>query len=338
MMYEQATARVGRVTGETPADDLVIEADGLTKHFGKTAALRGVSLRASAGTVTAILGPNGAGKSTLIRVLSTLLRPDSGTARIGGYDVVREPRRVQSLIGLTGQALSVDSRLSGLENLTMFGRLHRLPWPVVHERSARLLEVFGLVEARTRAVQTYSGGMRRKLDLALSLISEPPVLFLDEPTTGLDTASRRALWDIIRGLVGQGATVLLTTQYLDEADTLAGYVVFIDAGQVAATGTPAELKARAGQLQLDLVAAAGADLGRLTAALGAFQIAADGPLLRVAVAGSGTQAVREVRDITAAASRAGVRIERLALHEPDLDDVYFQLTGHARPGEAEEVA
>src|SRR5580700_9007521 len=141
MMYEQATARVGRVTGETPADDLVIEADGLTKHFGKTAALRGVSLRASAGTVTAILGPNGAGKSTLIRVLSTLLRPDSGTARIGGYDVVREPRRVQSLIGLTGQALSVDSRLSGLENLTMFGRLHRLPWPVVHERSARLLEV-----------------------------------------------------------------------------------------------------------------------------------------------------------------------------------------------------
>jgi ABC-2 type transport system ATP-binding protein len=338
MMYEQATARVGRVTGETPADDLVIEADGLTKRFGKTAALRGVSLRASGGTVTAILGPNGAGKSTLIRVLSTLLRPDSGTARIGGYDVVREPRRVQSLIGLTGQALSVDSRLSGLENLTMFGRLHRLPWPVVHERSARLLEVFGLVEARKRAVQTYSGGMRRKLDLALSLISEPPVLFLDEPTTGLDTASRRALWDIIRGLVGQGATVLLTTQYLDEADALAGYVVFIDAGQVAATGTPAELKARAGQLQLDLVAATGADLGRLTAALGAFQIAADGPLLRVAVGGSGTQAVREVRDITAAASRAGVRIERLALHEPDLDDVYFQLTGHVRPGEAEEVA
>jgi ABC-2 type transport system ATP-binding protein len=340
MMYEQAAADVGRVTGGAPPGGLVIEADGLTKRFGKTDALRGVSLRASAGTVTAILGPNGAGKSTLIRILSTLLRPDSGTARIGGYDVTREPRRVQSLIGLTGQALSVDSRLSGQENLAMFGRLHRLAWPVVHQRSARLLEVFGLVEARKRAVQTYSGGMRRKLDLALSLISEPPVLFLDEPTTGLDTASRHALWDIIRGLVGQGATVLLTTQYLDEADALAGYVGFIDAGQVVATGTPGELKARAGQLQLDLVADASADLGRLTAALGAFQVTADGPrrAVRVAVGGSGTEAVRELRDITAAASQAGVRIERLALHEPDLDDVYFQLTGHARPGDAEEVA
>jgi daunorubicin resistance ABC transporter ATP-binding subunit len=340
MRYEQAAADVGPVTGETAVGDLVVEADGLTKRFGKTDALRGVSLRARAGTVTAILGPNGAGKSTLIRVLSTLLRPDSGTARIGGYDVAREPRRVQALIGLTGQALSVDSRLSGLENLAMFGRLHRLPWPVVHQRSARLLEVFGLGEARKRPVQTYSGGMRRKLDLALSLISEPPVLFLDEPTTGLDTASRHALWDIIRGLAGQGTTVLLTTQYLDEADALAGYVVFIDAGQVAATGTPAELKERAGQLQLDLVAAASADLGRLTAALGAFQVAADGPrqAVRVAVVSTGTQAVREVRDITAAAIQAGVRIERLALHEPDLDDVYFQLTGHARPGEAEEVA
>jgi daunorubicin resistance ABC transporter ATP-binding subunit len=340
MMYEQAAANVGRVAGETAAGDLAIEAGGLAKRFGKTDALRGVSVRAGAGTVTAILGPNGAGKSTLIRILSTLLRPDSGTARIGGYDVVREPRRVQSLIGLTGQALSVDSRLSGPENLAMFGRLHRLPWPVVHQRSAQLLEVFGLGEARKRAVQTYSGGMRRKLDLALSLISEPPVLFLDEPTTGLDTASRHALWDIIRGLVGHGATVLLTTQYLDEADALAGHVVFIDAGQVVATGTPAELKAWAGRLQLDLVAAASADLERLTAALGAFQVATDGPRLavRVAVGGSGIQAVREVRDITAAASQAGARIERLALHEPDLDDVYFLLTGHARPSETEEVA
>jgi ABC-2 type transport system ATP-binding protein len=340
MMYEQTAAGVERIAGETRAGDLVIEADGLTKRFGKTEALRGVSLLACAGTVTAILGPNGAGKSTLIRVLATLLRPDSGAARIGGYDVAREPRRVQALIGLTGQALSVDSRLSGLENLAMFGRLHRLPWPVVHQRSARLLEVFGLGEARKRPVRTYSGGMRRKLDLALSLISEPPVLFLDEPTTGLDTASRHALWDIIRGLAGQGTTVLLTTQYLDEADALAGSVVFIDAGQVVATGTPAELKARAGQLQLDLVAAASADLGQLTAALGAFQVATDGPrqAVRVAVGGTGTRAVRELRDITVAATQAGVRIERVTLHEPDLDDVYFQLTGHARPGEAEEVA
>jgi ABC-2 type transport system ATP-binding protein len=335
-----AATEVVRVTGDRPVGDLVIEADGLAKRFGKTCALRGVSLRAGAGTVTAILGPNGAGKSTLIRVLATLLRPDSGTARIGGYDVIREPRRVQALIGLTGQALSADSRLSGLENLAMFGRLHRLPWADVHQRSARLLEVFGLAEARKRPVQTYSGGMRRKLDLALSLISEPPVLFLDEPTTGLDTESRHALWDIIRGLVAQGTTVLLTTQYLDEADALAGSVVFIDSGQVVATGTPAELKARAGQLQLDLVAAASADLGRLTAALSAFQVAADGPrqAVRVAVGGTGTQALREVRDITTAAAEADVRIERVALHEPDLDDVYFQLTGLDRPGEAEAVA
>ena len=339
-MYEQARTVVGRLTGQTAPGDPVIEADGLTKRFGKTDALRGVSLRASAGTVTAVLGPNGAGKSTLIRVLCTLLRPDSGTARIGGYDVVRQPGQVQALIGLTGQALSVDSRLSGLQNLAVFGRLHRLPWPVVRQRSARLLEVFGLGEARKWPVQTYSGGMRRKLDLALSLISEPPVLFLDEPTTGLDTASRHALWDTVRGLAGQGTTVLLTTQYLDEADALAGSVVFIDAGRAVATGTPAELKARAGQLQLDLVAAAGADLGKLTAALSAFQVATDGPrrVVRIAVGGAGTQAVREVRDIAAAAALAGVRIERLSLREPDLDDVYFQLTGHARPGQKEEAA
>jgi ABC-2 type transport system ATP-binding protein len=340
MMYEQVPTDVVAVADKKVVGDLEIEADGLAKHFGKTDALRGVSLRASAGTVTAILGPNGAGKSTLIRILATLLRPDSGTARIGGYDVVREPRRVQALIGLTGQALSVDTRLSGLENLAMFGRLHRLPWPEVHQRSARLLEVFGLMDARKRPVQTYSGGMRRKLDLALSLISEPPVLFLDEPTTGLDTESRHALWEIIRGLVAQGTTVLLTTQYLDEADALAGSVVFIDTGQVVATGTPAELKARAGQLQLDLVAAASADLSRLAVALGAFQVATDSRrrAVRVAVGGTGTQAVREVRDITAVATQADVRIERVALHEPDLDDVYFQLTGHARPGETEEVA
>jgi oleandomycin transport system ATP-binding protein len=217
--------------------------------------------------VTGLLGPNGAGKTTMIRILATLLRPDAGTARVGGYDVVREPQRVQALIGLTGQSLSVDGKLSGPENLAMFGRLHRLPWPVVRERSARLLAVFGLDAAGKKAVRTYSGGMRRKLDLALSLIAEPPVLFLDEPTTGLDPVSRHALWDIIRGLARQGTTVLLTTQYLDEADALAGSVVFLNAGQVVATGTPAELKARAGQAQLDLVAASDADLARLTAAL-----------------------------------------------------------------------
>jgi daunorubicin resistance ABC transporter ATP-binding subunit len=317
-----------------------ITAAGLAKRYGQTAGLRGVSLQAGTGTVTALLGPNGAGKTTTIRILSTLLRPDAGVARVGGHDVVREPERVQALIGLTGQSLAVDGRLSGPENLAMFGRLHRLPWPVVRERSARLLEVFGLADAGRKTVKTYSGGMRRKLDLALSLIAEPPILFLDEPTAGLDPASRHALWDIIRGLVRRGAAVLLTTQYLDEADALADSVVFINAGQVVATGTPAELKARAGQAQLDLIAASDADLVRLVAALGAFRTAVDAPAraVHVTVTGGGTGGIGEMHAITGAAARAGARIERFSLHEPDLDDVYLQLTGHARPAAAGDAA
>ena len=317
-----------------------IEAVGLTKRYGKTAALRDVSLRATAGTVTALLGPNGAGKTTMVRILSTLLRPDAGTARVAGYDVAREPERVQAHIGLTGQSLSVDGKLSGPENLAMFGRLHRLSWPVVRERSARLLEVFDLADAGKKAVKTYSGGMRRKLDLALSLMAEPPILFLDEPTTGLDPASRHALWDIIQDLVKHGTTVLLSTQYLNEADALADSVVFIDAGQVVATGTPAELKARAGQAQFDLIAASDADVFRLTAALGAFAVVTDvaSRAVRVAVQGSGLDGTRELNAITGAAVRAGAGIERFSLHEPDLDDVYFELTGHPRPAPAGDAA
>ncbi len=291
----------------TGGAELAIAAAGLTKRYGKTAALCGVGLQARAGTVTALLGPNGAGKSTMVRILATLLRPDAGTARVGGYDVAREPERVRALIGLAGQSLSVDGKLSGPENLAMFGRLHRLAWPVVRERSARLLDVFDLGGAGRKAVKAYSGGMRRKLDLALSLMAEPPILFLDEPTVGLDPASRHALWDIIRGLVGRGTTVLLTTQYLDEADALAGSVVFIDAGRVVATGTPAELKARAGQAQFDLIAATGADVIRLTAALGALAVVTDQArrAVRVAVQGSGLDGIRELHAIAGAVVRAG---------------------------------
>lgn len=311
---------------------LAIDASGLAKRFGATAALDGAGLRASAGTVTALLGPNGAGKTTMIRILSTLLRPDAGRATVGGYDVVREPRRVQALIGLTGQSLSVDGKLSGPENLALFGRLHRLPWRAVRDRSARLLEVFSLAEAGKKAVRTYSGGMRRKLDLALSLMAEPPILFLDEPTTGLDPASRYALWTIIRDLAGRGTTVLLTTQYLAEADALADSVVFINAGQVVATGTPAGLKERAGQAQLDLTAVSDTDFARLTAALRGFTPASDAAsrAVRVAVRG-GAEGIRELNAITEAAVRAGARIERFSLREPDMDDAYFMLTGHARP-------
>jgi ABC-2 type transport system ATP-binding protein len=308
---------------------VAIEVADVTKRFGKTTALRGVSFTASAGAVTALLGPNGAGKTTMIRVLSTLLRPDAGTARVGGHDTAREPELVQAIIGLTGQALAVDGKLSGPENLTMFGRLHRLPWPIVRQRSARLLEAFGLSEAGRRPVKTFSGGMRRKLDLAVSLMAEPPVLFLDEPTTGLDPASRDALWDIIRGLVSHGTTVLLTTQYLNEADALADSVVFIDDGQVVASGTPAELKAQTGQVLLDLIAASDADLARLAAAFDGFK-AVGGPqrrTVRVAIGQGGTGGIRELGDIVAAAVQAGAHIERFALHEPDLDDVYRRLAG-----------
>src|SRR6202050_1274101 len=317
----------------TDGNEPAIAAAGLAKRYGKTAALCDVSLQARAGTVTALLGPNGAGKTTMVRILSTLLRPDAGTARVGGYDVVREPERVQARIGLTGQSLSVDGKLSGPENLAMFGRLHRLPWPGVREPSARLLDVFDLGDAGKKAVKTYSGGMRRKLDLALSLMAEPPILFLDEPTAGLDPASRHALWDIIRGLVGRGTTVLLTTQYLDEADALASSVVFIDAGRVVAAGTPAELKARAGQAHLDLIAATGADAIRLAAALGGLAVVTGQArrAVRVAVQGTGLDGIRELNAITGAVAAAGAGIERFSLREPDLDDVYFQLTDHARP-------
>jgi daunorubicin resistance ABC transporter ATP-binding subunit len=320
----------------TGGNEPAIAATGLTKRYGKTAALRDVSLQARAGAVTALLGPNGAGKTTMVRILSTLLRPDAGTARVGGYDVVRDPERVRARIGLAGQSLSVDGKLSGPENLAMFGRLHRLAWPVVRQRSARLLDIFDLGGAGKKAVRTYSGGMRRKLDLALSLMAEPSILFLDEPTAALDPASRHALWEIIRGLVGHGTTVLLTTQYLDEADALADSIVFIDAGRVVAAGTPAELKEQAGQAQFDLIAATDADVVRLTAALGALAVVTDQArrAVRVAVQGSGLDGIRELNAITGTAVQAGASIERFSLREPDLDDVYFQLTGHARPARA----
>jgi ABC-2 type transport system ATP-binding protein len=334
-MYEQnppaSDGSERRGTGPSPREAAIEVAD-VSRRFGQTAALRNVSFRANPAAVTALLGPNGAGKTTMIRILSTLLRPDAGTALVGGYDTARQPEKVQAIIGLTGQSLSVDAKLSGPENLAMFGRLHRLPWPAVRQRSARLLSAFGLDGAGKKPVKTYSGGMRRKLDLAVSLMAEPPVLFLDEPTTGLDPASRDALWDIIRGLVSRGTTVLLTTQYLDEADALADSVVFIDGGQVVASGTPADLKAQTGQAQVDLIAASDADLARLTVALAGFTTASDAPrrTVRVAIDHGGTSGLRELGDVVTAAVQAGACVERFTLHEPDLDDVYRRLTGRAK--------
>jgi ABC-2 type transport system ATP-binding protein len=329
MLYEQDVPRPAASQPGAGFGDVAIDVAEVTKRFGAISALDGVSFQADSGAVTALLGPNGAGKTTMIRILSTLLRPDAGTVCVGGYDTTREPEQVQAIIGLTGQSLSVDGRLSGPENLAMFGRLHRMPWPLVHDRSARLVATFGLADAGARPVKTYSGGMRRKLDLAVSLMAEPPVLFLDEPTTGLDPASRDALWDIIRDRVRAGTTVLLTTQHLDEADALADAVVFIDGGHVVATGTPAELKARTGRSQIDLIAASDADLGRLIPALAAFRMTSDAPrrTVRVAIDHEGTTGLRELSDVMAAVVQAEACVERFALHEPSLDDVYRRLTG-----------
>src|SRR5262245_35555182 len=242
-----------------------IEAEGLVKRFGKTTALAGVDLAVRPGAVLGLLGPNGAGKTTAVRVLATLVRPDAGRATVGGYDVEREPDRVRSLIGLTGQYAALDEELTGAENLLMIGRLLELSRADAKARAAQLLERFDLVEAGKRLVRTYSGGMRRRLDLAASLVSRPEIIFLDEPTTGLDPRARGEVWQIVRDLSAEGTTVLLTTQYLDEADRLASDVVVVDHGRVIASGTPAALKARVGGQTLDVRAADPADVARVAA-------------------------------------------------------------------------
>src|SRR5580700_4642075 len=233
----------------------VIEAEGLTKRFGATQALDGIDISAERGQVLALLGPNGAGKTTVVRILSTLLRPDAGRARICGYDVVSDAVQVRQLLALTGQYASVDEELTGTENLIMICRLLGLSRPASRARAREMLERFDLASAASRAVKTYSGGMRRRLDLAASLLGDPEILFLDEPTTGLDPRGRSQMWDTIRGVLAGGATVLLTTQYLEEADELASQIAVIDHGQVVASGTPAELKARTGSQTLQVRAA-----------------------------------------------------------------------------------
>ena len=312
------------------ADQAIISATGLARSYGQVHALNGVDLQVAPGTVLALLGPNGAGKTTTVRILSTLLKPDRGQATVGGYDVAREPEKVQGLIGLAGQSASVDEKLTGTQNLAMFGRLYRLRTKDAKARAAQLIEQFGLVEAADRPVRTYSGGMRRKLDLAASLIMASAVLFLDEPTAGLDPISRAALWTSIRQLVREGTTVLLTTQYLEEADQLADTVAVIDTGRVIATGTPAELKAQLGSTRLEVTASTEADFAALSALLPNLFSTADRETLTVGFRAdeTGVDGLRNMQTLIDAVLAGGVGIARYALREPTLDEAFLHLTGH----------
>jgi len=303
-----------------------IVAEGLVKRFGDTTALAGVDLAVRSGTVLGLLGPNGAGKTTAVRVLATLIRPDAGHATVGGYDVVRQAHQVRELIGLTGQYASVDETLTGTENLIMIGRLLGLSRRDSRARAAELLARFGLSDAANRAAGKYSGGMRRRLDLAASLVGRPKMLYLDEPTTGLDPRARNEVWEIIRGLVADGVTVLLTTQYLDEADQLADEIVVIDHGKVIATGTAAQLKAQTGAQTVTVRPADRDDFEKIAVNV---EHVASGPIDR-----SGDVISAPVTDPSALAGLirrlddAGLSVAELSLRSPSLDEVFLSLTGH----------
>jgi oleandomycin transport system ATP-binding protein len=313
-----------------------IEAEGLAKRFGKTTALAGIDLAARAGTVLGLLGPNGAGKTTAVRILTTLLPPDAGRATVGGYDVVRDAHRVRQLIGLTGQYASVDDGLTGINNLIMIGRLLGLPRREARARARELLARFELSDAASRPVKTYSGGMRRRIDLAASLVGRPRVLFLDEPTTGLDPYSRSDAWTMIRALVSDGVTVLLTTQYLDEADQLAHDIAVIDHGKVIATGTPDELKSTVGDQVLEVAPADPARLpevadvlARCTGAVPATEPESGRVTARVIDVGAFPAIVRQLDD-------DGIAIAQFSLRKSSLAEVFLTLTGHrAETGQAD---
>jgi ABC-2 type transport system ATP-binding protein len=306
---------------------LMIEASGLTKRYGSTQALAGVDLQVPTGSILAVLGPNGAGKTTAVRILTTLATPDGGRAAVAGHDVVRDAAAVRTCIGVTAQDATVDLALTGRQNLVMIGRLSGLGRKAARERATELLQRFELTDAADRVLKGYSGGMRRRLDLAAGIVTRPPVLFLDEPTTGLDPTSRSRMWQVIRDLVAEGTTLLLTTQYLDEADQLADRVAVIDHGRVIAEGTPGDLKAQTGGARLEVTlsapdpTAAGALAPYVT---GEVAVSQDGRRLQAAVASAAGLATTVIRALDV----AGITVDDIEVHQPSLDDVFFALTGH----------
>jgi ABC-2 type transport system ATP-binding protein len=315
-------------------DQAIIIRD-LKKSFKGLKVLNGINLSVERGTMLALLGPNGAGKTTAVRILSTLLKPDSGEVLVNGFNVVSDGDKVRSVIGLTGQYAAVDEYLTGFENLEMMGRLYHLSKADSKKRAKELLEQFDLLEAADRPAKTYSGGMRRRLDLAASLVAMPEVVFLDEPTTGLDPRSRIAMWNVIEQLMDGGATILLTTQYLEEADKLADRIAVIDHGRVIAEGTSDELKSRVGKDRLELAISPSSNFDQAIKIIDgdAIQTDLEGRTISFTTNGS----VKEVKNVLDRMEHAGIEIDSLSLHKPTLDDVFLHLTGHQATAESQEI-
>jgi ABC-2 type transport system ATP-binding protein len=314
--------------------EYAIEAKNLTKAYGENKVLKGISLKVKRGSMLALLGPNGAGKTTTVRILSTLLNFDGGTVTVEGYDIKKESDSVRRVIGLTGQSAAVDELLTGRENLIMMGRLYRLTTTSAKARAQELLEEFDLVDAAERPAKTYSGGMRRRLDLAVSLIATPPVIFLDEPTTGLDPRSRLAMWDIIEGLMAKGTTILLTTQYLEEADQLADQIVVIDGGKVIAEGTAAELKSKVGKDRLELTFKNSANFKSAVEVLKKQVVESDEKEHTVTIVIKETD--KDVKRTLEILSDSKLEVVSMAIHKPTLDDVFLTLTGKQKSDEEKE--
>lgn len=308
--------------------DYVIEAKGLQKSYGKNHVLKGIDLKVERGTMLALLGPNGAGKTTTVKILSTLLGFDKGTVAIEGYDVRSEADKVRSVIGLTGQSAAIDELLTGRENLVMMGRLYHLTKQSATDRAQELLEEFDLVDAAERPAKTYSGGMRRRLDLAVSLIATPPVIFLDEPTTGLDPRSRIAMWEIIENLKKKGSTILLTTQYLEEADQLADRIVVIDGGKVIAEGTANQLKAKVGKDRLELTFADKSAYKKALTLIDGDAMDHNDDDMTITMIINDTN--KDVSRVLGELTKAQIKIDSMALHKPTLDDVFLALTGKTK--------